>query len=341
MSCCGKSKSKDQKVSDKESKNIDQQLLKSKASELLDLKLLLLGSGESGKSTVLKQIKLINKIQPTPQEIRDVANGLKKNAHQCICVLVEQAEMFEYEIGVVEIANRVVNAEIDDIIDNDANIQLSNMISTIWKDPGIQKTYARRSEYWLLDSTDYYLEHVSRFFESDFVPTEEDIVMARVMTTGIITTAIASPPITFSVVDVGGQRNERRKWIHSFDNVSAVMFLVNISGYDTVLFEDATQNRLDECYNLFQQTVNNPIFAEIPFYVLFNKKDIFESKIRTKSVRKCAVFEDYQGPDDAVEALKYLDEKFKVHFNNLVKCKGWFIKSGNNICSSSEVQERC
>ena len=316
MSCCGKKKSNNQKDLDKESKNIDHQLLKSKAIDSLDLKLLLLGSGESGKSTVLKQIKLINKMQPTPQEIRDVANGLRKNAHQCICVLVEQAEIFGYELEHADVAKKIVELDADELADSET----ANAMSQIWKDPAIQKTYLRKSEYWLLEATDYYMEHVSRFFEADFVPTEEDIVMARVMTTGIITTSISNPPLTFSVVDVGGQRNERRKWIHSFDNVSAVLFLVNLAGYDAVLFEDASQNRLEECLNLFQQTINNPIFAEIPFYIFFNKKDLFEAKIRTKSVKKCPVFEDYQGTDDAVESIKFLEEKFKVLYFNVELC---------------------
>ena len=40
------------------------------------------------------------------------------------------------------------------------------------------------------------------------------------------------------MVDVGGQRSERKKWIHVFDNVQVVLFLVAISGYDHVLVED-------------------------------------------------------------------------------------------------------
>ena len=316
MSCCGK-KSKDEKQLEKESKNIDLALLKSKALDSLDLKLLLLGSGESGKSTVLKQLKLINKMQPTPQEIRDVANGLRKNAHQCITVLIEESGTFGYELKSVNaaLAKQIVDSDIDEIPEGEGNMNLAANITKVWLDEAIQKTYQRRSEFWMLEATDYYLENVGRFFESDFIPTEEDLVMARVMTTGIITTSIVNSPLTFSVVDVGGQRNERRKWIHSFDNVSAILFLVNLSGYDAVLFEDATQNRLEECFNLFQQTVNNPIFAETPFYIFFNKKDLFESKIRLKSVKKCPVFADYQGNDgDAVEAIKFLEEKFKVEF---------------------------
>ena len=39
------------------------------------------------------------------------------------------------------------------------------------------------------------------------------------------------------MVDVGGQRSERRKWIHCFDHVTSVMFLVAISEYDQILVE--------------------------------------------------------------------------------------------------------
>lgn len=35
----------------------------------------------------------------------------------------------------------------------------------------------------------------------------------------------------YSLVDVGGQRSERRKWMHCFDDVKAVIFLVGLSGY--------------------------------------------------------------------------------------------------------------
>lgn len=38
--------------------------------------------------------------------------------------------------------------------------------------------------------------------------------------------------------DVGGQRSERKKWIHCFENVTALLFLVAISGYDQCLVED-------------------------------------------------------------------------------------------------------
>ena len=48
----------------------------------------------------------------------------------------------------------------------------------------------------------------------------------------------------FEMYDVGGQRNERKKWIHCFEGVDAVIFVAAISEYDQKLFEDSTTNRM-------------------------------------------------------------------------------------------------
>ena len=42
--------------------------------------------------------------------------------------------------------------------------------------------------------------------------------------------------LNYRMFDVGGQRSERKKWIHCFENVTAIVFLVAISEYDQVCF---------------------------------------------------------------------------------------------------------
>ena len=54
--------------------------------------------------------------------------------------------------------------------------------------------------------------------------------------------------------DVGGQRDERRKWIQCFNDVTAIIFVTAMSGYNLTLREDATQNRLKESLDLFKNS---------------------------------------------------------------------------------------
>lgn len=93
--------------------------------------------------------------------------------------------------------------------------------------------------------------------------------------------------------DTGGQRSERQKWIHCFDNVTAVLYVISISEYDQVLEEDKNVNRMNESIELFENVVNNKYFKRAPFVYFFNKQDLLEFKIKEKSVQP--YFPNYKG----------------------------------------------
>lgn len=82
--------------------------------------------------------------------------------------------------------------------------------------------------------------------------------------------------------DVGGQRSERKKWIHCFENVTSVIFLAAISEYDQVLIEDETVNRMQEALTLFDSICNSKWFTSTSMILFLNKVDLFKEKL-TKS----------------------------------------------------------
>lgn len=86
--------------------------------------------------------------------------------------------------------------------------------------------------------------------------------------------------LNFKIIDVGGQRSERRKWIHCFEDVNAVLFVVAISEYNQVLMEDGVTNRMLESLKLFESIVNNKFFAATSFILFLNKEDLFDDKIK-------------------------------------------------------------
>jgi G-protein alpha subunit len=93
------------------------------------------------------------------------------------------------------------------------------------------------SSYFYLFS---YFDSIDRISDSRYTPSDQDVLRSRVKTTGITETTFIIGDLTYRMFDVGGQRSERKKWIHCFENVTAIIFLVAISEYDQVLIEDET-----------------------------------------------------------------------------------------------------
>ena len=115
--------------------------------------------------------------------------------------------------------------------------------------------------------------------------------------------------VQFRMFDVGGQRSERKKWIHCFDNVTAVLFVVSIAEYDQSLEEDSTVNRMHESMELFENIVNNQYFKKKSFIVFFNKKDLFELKLRDKGIKES--FPNYEGDEHSfTESSEFLVNEY-------------------------------
>jgi len=197
--------------------------------------------------------------------------------------------------------------------------ELGERIIKLFNSKAVQHAYGRRNEFWLLDSFEYYLENLTRFCSPDFEPNEDDVVMARIRTTGIVVTNLKQKLVReskhepeyldFEVVDVGGQRNERKKWMHCFDDVRAVLFIVNLAGYDQVLFEDNSKNRMVEELELFQKVTHNKIFETTPIFLFLNKKDLFEVMIQKVDMK--SRFPDYDGGKNLRAALDFVQRKFE------------------------------
>jgi hypothetical protein len=97
------------------------------------------------------------------------------------------------------------------------------------------------------------------------------VLRARVRTTGIIETTFRYKDLIYRMFDVGGQRSERRKWIHCFNDVTAVIFVAALSGYDMKLFEDQETNRIHESLTLFDAICNNHFFINTAIILFLNK----------------------------------------------------------------------
>ena len=103
-----------------------------------------------------------------------------------------------------------------------------------------------------------YFDSIQRIGASDYLPTDQDVLRSRVKTTGITESHFTIGELKYKLFDVGGQRSERKKWIHCFENVTAIVFLVAISEYDQSLYEDESINRMQESLALFDSICGCP-----------------------------------------------------------------------------------
>lgn len=109
---------------------------------------------------------------------------------------------------------------------------VARMIKEVWADEGIQQTWAQRSHFQVQDALRHYCENIERIGVKKYVPEKMDVLLTRVRTSGIVEEHYTIDGVDFVMFDVGGQRNERRKWIHCFQDVTAVIFVAAINEYD-------------------------------------------------------------------------------------------------------------
>ena len=200
------------------------------------------------------------------------------------------------------------------------NEEIGTAIKTLWKDDGILLAWKRRAEFQIVESVKYYFNEIDRIMKEDYVATQQDMLLARVRTSGIVTEKYVIDKKNFEMYDVGGQRNERKKWIHCFDDVTAVIFVAALSEYDQVLFEDSSMNRMVEAVQLFDEICNNRFFTDSNMILFLNKRDLFEEKITSVHIGDQNAFQDFTTPlgdnDYYKNGVEYFLSKFLVKNTN-------------------------
>lgn len=178
-------------------------------------------------------------------------------------------------------------------------------VEKLWADEGVQTCFERSNEYQLIDCAKYFLDRLGEIRKHDYMPNEQDILRCRVLTSGIFETRFKVDKVTFHMFDVGGQRDERRKWIQCFNDVTAIIFVSACSSFNMVLREDPTQNRLRESLDLFANIWNNRWLRTISVILFLNKQDLLAEKIaagKSHIEDYFPEYADYQIPPDAQPA---------------------------------------
>lgn len=248
-----------------------------------EVKLLLLGAGESGKSTFLKQMKIIHGFEFDRPQLEEFRASIYLNVIRGMKVLID-ARM-KLKIPWSEESNEECAETFLQVADNYCHdpllfCSIAHLVKKLWAEPSIKKAFARRTEFQLTDSVRYYFENLDDLANIDYLPSTQDILHCRKSTRAITEYRVMINKVPFRFVDVGGQRSQRQKWFQCFSCVTSIIFLVSSSEYDQVLLEDCRTNRIDESLVIFETIVNHKAFAEVSFILFLNKTDLLKEKLQ-------------------------------------------------------------
>eukprot|EP00457_Paulinella_chromatophora_P006181 gb/GEZN01006199.1/.p1 GENE.gb/GEZN01006199.1/~~gb/GEZN01006199.1/.p1 ORF type:complete len:391 (-),score=45.30 gb/GEZN01006199.1/:300-1472(-) len=298
MGCCGSSSESSVKEI-KRNAQVADRLKKDQADESKVFKLLLLGAGESGKSTLLKQMVQIygdgfdKDEQRSPYVTVVWLNAIQ--SMQALCRATEDLPAMGYkeceltDPDLLKLKAEALDEKLSQSImyEKDAQFpeKMANCYATLWKCAPVQAAYELRSKFQLNDSCKFFLDKIHKISARTYLPDKDDIMHTRIRTVGIQESAFYIKGCSYHFVDVGGQRSERRKWMHCFAGVTAMLYVVAMSAFDQTLFEDSKVNRIDESLSLFSSLTNSKWFKTTPIILFLNKEDLFRAKIKKTSLQ--------------------------------------------------------
>jgi GTPase SAR1 family protein len=264
------------------SRRVSQRLRSFRKTEEQSLKLLFLGAGESGKSTVFKQMRFLygagysreDRAKTLPFIVQNLIDGAQALVTACrsLSVLLHSKEAERAAETVLGVTNLYVLTP-----------EVAAAVNTLWADKGMREMWAKRSQIQVQDSWVEFANACKDFPKwggPEYVPSMEEVLRLRARTSGVVDEPFSINGVKFRMLDVGGQRSERRKWVSCFDGVSAVVFVASVSDYDQKLYEDESQNRLLESLAMFEEVVNNnKAFGDAAVVLFLNKTDLLEEKL--------------------------------------------------------------
>ncbi|EAU90930.1 hypothetical protein CC1G_02317 [Coprinopsis cinerea okayama7 len=177
--------------------------------------------------------------------------------------------------------------------------RVANEIRTLWEHPTVQY-YIEQRKIRVEESAAFFISHIGRITQPDYLPTTDDILRVRLRTLGVIEHNFSVPMggvlYNWRLFDVGGARGQRQAWVPFFDDAISIIFLggfassplssphltpsqAPISAFDQYLEEDPKVNRIDDSLQLFTSICKNKIFKDVHLVLMLNKTDILKQKL--------------------------------------------------------------
>ncbi|KAF9343910.1 guanine nucleotide-binding protein subunit alpha, partial [Mortierella sp. AD094] len=298
---------------------------------------------ETGKTTVLKQLKLLYGKKGLDLERQTYRRVVHLNVMKAMQGLLEgmqrsriplanpdnlehleilselEPALKRYSISSIDHINLAIDRKITEAkAETDMFLELVPSIKALWEDAGIQTTYNKVLQLNIQDSAKYFMDAIDRIADPDYTPTDDDILQARVRTLAVSEHIFNIDNVAYRIFDVGGQKSLRKYWAPYFDEVNAIIFMAALSAYDQPCEDDPKLNRLQECLVLFNEIANHKLFGMTSMILFLNKIDVFQRKLESGSLVS-KYFPEYRGPNDYFSTTVFFQYRFLQQCKDLQK----------------------
>ncbi|KAJ6506770.1 G-protein alpha subunit [Mycena sanguinolenta] len=261
------------------SDKIDRQLEEDSKHYRKKVKVLLLGSDESDRSTIVKQMK-IHHGGFSPAELLAFRSTIHTDVVNSAQAVVRQLKACGLEELLSE-SHRHLPAGI--LGDETLTQEMAGTIDVLWRDPVfVQMFNEHQSEIHWGDSAAYFINNIQRLAQSGYTPTEEDVLHASPQRTSITETCLNVGGLSVYMYDIGIQCSERKEWIHHFESVTSIIFCTAL--------------------------INSRWFLRTSIILFLCKIDVFRVKIQEAPLER--YFPEYIGGADINKAAKYILWRF-------------------------------
>jgi hypothetical protein len=220
-------------------------------------------------------------------------------------------KIFELQADTFQIAEDLAKRNLSK--ETEISSELAINIQKLWADPGFNVTFEKYPPPHLsADTVELFLHDIHRIVAKDYIPTDEDMLRAYSRTTGIDKHQVTRRNFKLEFTDVGGSNGiaERRKWAEVIPECTALLYVCAISDYDQQVDESKSSkiNSLENSAKLFGKLLeDHPAVAQMPIFILFNKKDEFRRKFAKVPFEK--YFPEWEGIS-AEEAQTFIENYF-------------------------------
>ena len=238
---------------------IQTKLAEARENELVTHRVLLLGTGDSGKTTIIKQMHKIHQNEISANTKKSIIPYLRKKLIQNAQILCSfcKFESLKYEEAREMILEYDWASKSDSLFEklesrNKNTFEVKELleivkdIELVWSDIHFQKILDYRGQKGMFQmdcNTEFFMNRINKVFDKNYIPSDNEYFRFRMRTTGVreekfeVQSKHTNEMQKFIFIDVGGQRSERKKWLTMVtDQIKSVLYICAISEFDMVCF---------------------------------------------------------------------------------------------------------